>query len=517
MAAESRPPQVASDPTDGQRNAIDAVFRTLDRARDGLQYTMRADERGQVVRVSGGVSWLTGLPGVGLEELVRFDTGALGLVLDLGTESTGVVLLDPETRVEAGLRARRTNRVMDVPVGDALLGRVVDAIGRPLDDGAPIRAQTRRPVERRPPAIMDRAPVDTPLQTGIKVIDALVPIGRGQRELIVGDRQTGKTTVAVDTILNQRDSDMVCVYCAIGQQTASVAKVIAQLRDEGALGFTTVVVATGEDPVGLRYLAPYAATSMAEHMVEEGKDVLIVYDDLTRHARAYRELSLLLRRPPGREAYPGDIFYIHSRLLERAAHLSPDLGGGSLTALPIVETQAENLSAYIPTNLVSITDGQVYLSPRLFRSGQLPAVDVGLSVSRVGGRAQLPAYRSVAGPLRLSYAQFEELERFTRYGAHLEEGRQHDLDRGRRVREIFKQRQGDPRSVLEQLVVLTAVADGVLDDVPAEAVAQVEARIRERSGELEQLGDAVANGDELDDHDRRSVRDLAGDIVRELQ
>jgi F-type H+-transporting ATPase subunit alpha len=517
MTAEPRPPEATPDGTEHERDAIDAVFRTLDRARADMHYEMRPDERGQVVRVSGGVSWLTGLPGVGLEELVRFDTGALGLVLDLGSESAGVVLLDPETHVESGARARRTNRVMDVPVGDALIGRVVDAVGRPLDDKGPIRTSTRRHIERRPPAIMDRAPVDTPLQTGIKVIDALVPIGRGQRELIVGDRQTGKTTVAVDTILNQRDSDMVCVYCAIGQQTASVAKVIAQLRDEGALGRTIVVVATGEDPVGLRYLAPYAATSMAEHVVDEGRDVLIVYDDLTRHARAYRELSLLLRRPPGREAYPGDIFYIHSRLLERAAHLSPDLGGGSLTALPIVETQAENLSAYIPTNLVSITDGQVYLSPRLFRSGQLPAVDVGKSVSRVGGRAQLPAYRSVAGPLRLSYAQFEELERFTRYGAHLEEGRQHELERGRRVREVFKQQQGDPRSVLEQLVVLTAVAEGAFDDVPADAVARMEARMRERSDELDQLGDAVAHGEELDEHDRRSVRELVDELTQELR
>ncbi len=481
-----RPAGTAAD----ERAAIGQALRVVERARVDLDYRIRVDERGHVVRVSGGVTWLRGLPGVGLEELVRFDTGALGLVLDLDAESTGIVLLDPQSQLEAGMGARRTHRVVDVPVGDALLGRVVDALGRPLDDRGPIRTAVRFQVERRPPAIMDRAPVDTPLQTGIKVIDALVPIGRGQRELIAGDRQTGKTAIAVDTILNQHDSDMVCVYCAIGQQAASVAKVIAHLRGAGALRRTIVVVASGDDPVGLRYLAPYAATSMAEHAVGEGRDVLIVYDDLTRHARAYRELSLLLRRPPGREAYPGDIFYVHSRLLERSAHLRDELGGGSLTALPIVETQAENLAAYIPTNLVSITDGQVYLSPRLFRSGQLPAVDVGRSVSRVGGRAQLPAYRAVAGPLRLAYAQFEELERFTRYGAHLEEGRRRELERGRRVREVLKQREGDPRSVLEQILLLTAVADGSLDVVPADLISTVEEGLRGRAGAFEELADS---------------------------
>ncbi len=516
MHRDGPAPQPPSPGAAGDAHAaIDQALRTVGRARAGLGYGLRVDERGRVVQVSGGVSWLHGLPGVGLEELIRFDSGALGLVLDLAAERTGVVLLDPEGGIESGMGARRTYRVADVPVGEALLGRVVDALGRPLDNRGPIRSAVRLPIERRPPAITDRAPVDTPLQTGIKVIDALVPIGRGQRELIVGDRQTGKTTIAFDTILNQHDTDMVCVYCAIGRQAASVAKVIAHLRAAGALRRTIVVVASGEDPVGLRFLAPYAATSMAEHAVGEGRDVLIVYDDLTQHARAYRELSLLLRRPPGREAYPGDIFYIHSRLLERAAHLRDELGGGSLTALPIVETQAENLSAYIPTNLVSITDGQVYLSPRLFRSGQLPAVDVGRSVSRVGGRAQLPAYRSVAGPLRMGYAQFEELERFTRYGAHLEESRQQELERGRRVRQVLRQREGDPRSVLEQLVVLSAVADGALDAVPADRITALEARLRGRARDLHQLADVISSGQELDDYDRRTIRDLVAELLED--
>jgi F-type H+-transporting ATPase subunit alpha len=454
---------------------------------------------------------------VGFEEVVEFDNGALGLALDLDTDEVGVVLLDREQGIQAGMLARRSARVMDVPVGDALLGRVVDPAGRPVDERGPVRGVERRPIERRPPAIMDRAPVQMPLQTGVMAIDALVPIGRGQRELIVGDRQTGKTTIAIDTIVNQRDAEVVCVYCAIGQQTSAVAKVVDELETRGALAHTIVVVATGDDPVGLRYLAPYAATSMAEHFVDTGRDALIVYDDLTRHARSYRELSLLLRRPPGREAYPGDIFYIHSRLLERAARLAPSQGGGSLTALPLVETQAENLSAYIPTNLVSITDGQVYLSPRLFRSGQLPAVDVGRSVSRVGGRAQLPAYRTVGGPLRLAYAQFEELERFTRYGARLEEERRRQLERGRRVREVLLQHQGDPRRVADQIATLVAVTEGALDEIDVPRIAEVVDRLRSRLGELGDFAERIEGGGELTDDDRTAVVELVDRIRSTLR
>ncbi len=482
-------------------------------ALDGFTYRPQATERGVVERNGDGVVRIRGLVGVGFDELVTFDGGILGLALELDRDAVGVVLLDDGTGITAGTSVRRTGRVMDVGVGDALLGRVVDAAGRPLDEAGPIHTTERRRIERRPPAIMERGPVEEPLQTGIKAIDALVPIGRGQRELIVGDRQTGKTTIAVDTIVNQRSTGVVCVYCAIGQQTAGVAKVIAELRAVGAIDHTVVVVASDEDPVGLRYAAPYAATTMAEFFMDDGRDVLIVYDDLTRHARSYRELSLLLRRPPGREAYPGDIFYVHSRLLERAARLRDDAGGGSLTALPIVETQAENLSAYIPTNLVSITDGQVYMSPRLLRSGQLPAIDVGRSVSRVGGRAQQPAYRSLSGSLRLAYTQFEELERFTRYGARLEDERREQLDRGRRVREVLKQAPSDPLSSIEQLAILVAVTEGALDEVAIDDIADVTQRLRERADELTRLADALDNGQRLDDAARRSVVELVEELT----
>ncbi len=492
---------------------VDASSARVVDAVGAFDYRARAVERGVVERNGDGVVRVRGLVGVGFDEVVTFDGGALGLALELERDAVGVVLLDDGTAITAGTPVRRTGRVMDVVVGDALLGRVVDAAGRPLDEAGPIHTTERRRIERRPPAIMERGPVDEPLQTGIKAIDALVPIGRGQRELIIGDRQTGKTTIAVDTIVNQRSTGVVCVYCAIGQQTAAVAKVIAELRDVDAIDHTIVVVASDEDPVGLRYAAPYAATAMAEFFMDDGRDVLIVYDDLTRHARSYRELSLLLRRPPGREAYPGDIFYVHSRLLERAARLRDDVGGGSLTALPIVETQAENLSAYIPTNLVSITDGQVYMSPRLLRRGQLPAIDVGRSVSRVGGRAQRPAYRSLGGTLRLAYTQFEELERFTRYGAHLEDERRAQLDRGRRVRKVLRQAPSDPLSPIEQLAVLIAVADGALDHVPIDDIDDVTERLRERAGELTLLADALDDGSRLGDDIRRSVVDLVEEIT----
>ena len=484
---------------------IDDFFDSIGLSRDGFDYSLSVQDRGVVNSLGDGVVRVGGIDGVGLDEVVRFDTGALGLALELDRDEVGVVLLDHDDGIRAGSIVRRTGRVLDVPVGPALLGRVVDPGGRPLDERGPIRSRVRRRIERRPPEIMDRGPIDTPLQTGIKAIDALVPIGRGQRELIVGDRQTGKSTIAIDTILNQRDNEMICVYCAIGQQGAAVAKVIDQLRRGGALDHTIVVVASGDDPVGLRYTAPYAATTMAEYFVENGADVLIVYDDLTRHARSYRELSLLLRRPPGREAYPGDIFYIHSRLLERSARLRPELGGGSLSALPIVETQAENLSAYIPTNLVSITDGQIYLSPKLFRSGQLPAIDIGRSVSRVGGRAQLPAFRSLGGNLRLSYAQFEELERFTRYGARLESERRSQLERGRRVRSVLRQPPGAPKSVLEQIAMLIGVTEGVFDDVSPDQLPDIEHKLGAHLDELGSLEKTINDGHRLGDDDRRET------------
>jgi F-type H+-transporting ATPase subunit alpha len=378
----------------------------------------------------------------------------------------------------SGDQVERTGRVMDVPVGESLLGRVVDPMGRPLDGQGPIACIRRLPLEREAPHIIDRVPVNVPMQTGIKVIDALIPIGHGQRELIVGDRQTGKTAIAIDAIINQRDQNVVCVYCAIGQHAATVAKVITDLRARGAMNYTTVIVTEGNDAPGLKYIAPYAATSVAEHFMEQGRRVLIVYDDLTHHARAYRELSLLLRRPPGREAFPGDIFYIHSRLLERATHLNERLGGGSLTALPIVETEAQNLTAFIPTNLISITDGQVYLSPNLFGLGVLPAVDIGKSVSRVGGKAQLAAYRLVASDLKLAYAQFEELEIFARFGTRLDESTRKVIEHGRRIRACLRQPQCEPVSVPEQIAVLLALSRGLFDSIPLERMLEAERAVR---------------------------------------
>ncbi|MEO8629476.1 MAG: alternate F1F0 ATPase, F1 subunit alpha, partial [Betaproteobacteria bacterium] len=395
---------------------FDSVFAGMRQARETFAPELRPREVGTITSIATGIAKVSGLPGAGFEEVLRFPGDLYGIAFNLDEYEIGVVLLGDFSRLHAGDEVERRGHVMDVPVGDGLIGRVISPLGRPLDGNGAVISSARRPIERPAPHIMDRAPVTVPLQTGLKVVDALIPVGRGQRELILGDRQTGKTAIAIDTILNQRDHSVLCVYCAIGQRASAVAKAVATLRENGAMDYTVVVVTEGNDPPGLAFIAPYAATSIAEHFMEQGHDVLIVYDDLTQHARAYRELSLLLRRPPGREAFPGDIFYLHARLLERATHLRPELGGGSLTALPIIETEAQDISAYIPTNLISITDGQIYLSPSLFELGVLPAVDVGKSVSRVGGKAQRAAYREVAGNLKLAYAQFEELETFARFG-----------------------------------------------------------------------------------------------------
>lgn len=451
-----------------------SVFAELQQARESFHADLKLQEIGTVISVATGFTRVAGLPGVGVDELLVFPGNVLGIAFNIDPEEVGVVLLGEYAQLQAGDPVQRTGRVMDVRVGDALLGRVIDPLGRPLDGKGSLKSLTRLPIERPAPPIMDRAPVSVPLQTGIKVVDALVPIGRGQRELILGDRQTGKTALAIDTILNQRDQNVICIYCAIGQRASAVAKAIANLRQQDALAYTVVVVTEGNDPPGLAYIAPYAATSIAEFFMEAGRDVLIVYDDLTHHARAYRELSLLLRRPPGREAYPGDIFYIHSRLLERATHLRQELGGGSLTALPIIETEAQDLSAYIPTNLISITDGQIYLSPRLFELGVLPAVDVGKSVSRVGGKAQRAAYREVAGDLKLSYAQFEELESFSRFGARLDQSTRQRLAHGQRIRACLKQPQFAPVSVPAQITVLLALRAGLFDSVALTQIAKAE-------------------------------------------
>ncbi len=467
-------------------------------------------EVGTVIAIGDGIAEVSGLDHVRPDELIRFPAGLYGLASSITEERIGVILLGAEETLHVGADALRTGRAIDVPVGDQLLGRVVDALGQPLDSEGPIAAHARKPVEQPAPAIIDRAPVTTPLQTGIKAVDATIPIGRGQRELILGDRQTGKTTIALDAILNQVSSGVISIYCAIGQRSSAVAGVIATLKAADALKRSIVVAAAGEDASGLQYVAPYAATTMAEHFMRRGHDVLIVYDDLTRHARAYRELSLLLRRPPGREAYPGDIFYIHARLLERATHLKSELGGGSLTALPIIETQAQNLSAYIPTNLISITDGQIYVSPVLFSRGIMPAIDIGLSVSRVGGDAQLAAYRSVAGDLKLAYAQYQELETFSRFGSRLDPDTLAQLERGRRVREVLRQNEHDLVPVGEQIAVLLATTSGLLDKLPVETVAKAEAAIRERIAGEPRLIEAIAGGEAISS-------DLRDDLLAEAR
>jgi F-type H+/Na+-transporting ATPase subunit alpha len=489
--------------------AIDRAFASMAFARDAFVPHFAPREVGHVASVSTGIARVTGLPGVGFEELVEFSNGTLGIAFNVDPDEIGVVLLGEHQGLHAGDEVRRTGRVMDVGVGEALLGRVIDPLGNPLDGLGPVAADSRLAVERPAAPIMDRAPVTVPLQTGLKVVDALIPIGRGQRELILGDRGTGKTAIALDTILNQRGKNVVCVYCTIGQRASAVAKAVANLRDRGAMEFTVVVVAEGSDPPGLSYLCPYAATSIAEHFMEQGRDVLIVYDDLTQHARAYRELSLLLRRPPGREAFPGDIFYIHSRLLERSTHLGSERGGGSLTALPIIETEAQNIAAYIPTNLISITDGQIYLSPSLFALGVLPAVDVGKSVSRVGGKAQRAAFRAVAGDLKLAYAQFEELETFARFGARLDESTRKIIEHGRRIRSCLKQDEFAPVSVPAQIAVLLSLTAGLLDPVSLDRMPEAEIAIQlAADGMDEAIRTRLESGDKLDDQDRKSILDI---------
>lgn len=466
------------------QNGITQAFVEMDDVRRGFHPSLTQREVGTVLSITSGIARVAGLPNVGFEELVLFPGDVAGIVFNVDEEALGVVLLGDYDHLRAGDEVERTGRVVDTPVGDGLIGRVVDPLGRVLDELGPLQAETRLPIERSAPPIMDRLPVTVPLQTGIKVIDALIPIGRGQRELLVGDRQTGKTAIAIDAILNQRDQNVLCIYCAIGQRTSSVAKVVAHLREAGAMAYSVVVVAEGSDAPGLSYVAPYAATSIAEHFMSKGRDVLMVYDDLTAHARAYREISLLLRRPPGREAFPGDIFYIHSRLLERATHLRPESGGGSLTALPIIETESQNISAYIPTNLISITDGQIYLSPTLFELGQLPAVDVGKSVSRVGGKAQRPAYHSISGSLKLAYAQFSELETFARFGTRLDEITHRTITHGERIRACLGQAQSTPLSAAEQVIVLSALVNGLFDNVPIERMAEAQTVVTKAVGSV---------------------------------
>ncbi|TDB68280.1 alternate F1F0 ATPase, F1 subunit alpha [Arundinibacter roseus] len=495
---------------------IDRAFEALENSRENHDFTLSIKETGFITSVSTGIVRVNGLPGVGFEELLKFPNGLFGIAYNLDEHEIGVILLGEDSLLHVGDQVERTGRVTDIAVGNALIGRVINPLGEAMDNKGEILTGQRLPIERPAHAIMDRQAVSVPLQTGIKVIDALIPIGRGQRELILGDRQTGKTAIAMDTILNQRDKNVICIYCAIGQRASSVAKVRANLEENGAMDYTIMVVTEGNNSPGLKYICPYAATSIAEYFMEQGRDVLIVYDDLTNHARAYRELSLLLRRPPGREAFPGDIFYIHSRLLERSTRLSAKLGGGSITALPIIETEAQNISAYIPTNLISITDGQIYLSPKLFELGILPAVDVGKSVSRVGGKAQLPAYRAIAN-LKLDYAQFEELESFSRFGTRMDENTMKIIEHGKRIRICLKQQELHPMSVPEQFIVLLALTAGILDRIPVEKMQQAQDALIEsvRLIPADTLENLFANK-KLPDQHRQVLLNIAEEVLQSV-
>ena len=459
---------------------------------------IKVEDVGRIVSITGPIAQASGLASIGAEELIQCEDGTLGMVASLGAETTGIILFGQAKGVRAGMEVKGLKRVVDVEVGASLIGRVFTAAGVPLDEKGALGGEKRRAIEHPAPAIMDRAPVITPLETGIKVVDTMIPIGKGQRELILGDRQTGKTALALDAICNQRGKDVICIYTAIGRRESAIARVLHELEKNGAFDYTLVLVAGGEDGPGLQFITPYAATTLGEYFMEQGRDVLIVYDDLTRHARSYRELSLLLERPPGREAYPGDIFYIHSRLLERSTHLRPELGGGSLTALPIIETEEQNLSSYIPTNLISITDGQIYLSPQLFARGMLPAVDVGKSVSRVGGKAQKQDFRDLVGELKLSYSQFEELETFARFATRLDEETRKSLDRGRRLREVLRQKRYHPLQDFEQIIVMLALINGLFDPLPPELVAQAEKELCEMAvSRLSQICADISSGKEL--------------------
>jgi len=497
------------------KDELDGWLRKAAQDLRARQPAPRLEQIGVTERVGDGVATLTGLPEARLDGLLVFEGGVPGLVVALEPESIGCILLGPDQDVTAGSRVADTGDVIRVPVGEALLGRVVNALGIPLDGGPVIVAERYDVVEKSGPSVVERALVTEPLHTGLTVIDALLPLGRGQRELVIGDRSTGKTAITVDAIIHQRSSDVVCIYVAVGQRGSSVNHVIESVRRRGAFERCIFVVGEADDPPGLQWLAPYAACSMAEYFMDRGRHALIVIDDLTKHAAIYRQLSLLLRHPPGREAYPGDIFYIHSRLLERSAKLNDERGGGSLTALPIAETQAGNLSAYIPTNLVSITDGQIYLEPKLFHEGQRPAVNVGKSVSRVGGKTQSPALRNLAQDLRLKYAQFLELEVFTRFGGVVDERSRKTIDHGRRIRAVLCQPQLDPIPLGEQTVLLIALNEGILDGIALEQVEDFRRKLRawlDRNGR--DVRARLETGQQLAEVDRMALladlRALAG-------
>ena len=483
-------------------------------------YSLDVDvtEVGTVVSVGDGIARIHGIEGAMSTEMLEFPNGVYGIALNLEESSVGAVLLGETTKIKEGDTVKRTGRVISVPVGDEMIGRVVDALGQPIDGKGPIATSETAPIEKIAPGVVDRQPVKEPLQTGLKAIDAMVPIGRGQRELIIGDRQTGKTAVAVDAIINQKGLDVICIYNAIGQKQSTIAQVVRTLDENGAMDYTIVVAAAASDPAPQLYISPYSACTIGEHFRDSGRHVLCVYYDLSKHAQAYREISLLLRRPPGREAYPGDVFYLHSRLLERAAKLSAEQGGGSLTALPIIETQAGDLSAYIPTNVISITDGQIFLQSDLFHQGIRPAIDVGNSVSRVGGAAQVRAMRQVAGTLRIDLAQFRELEAFSQFGSDLDKATQNQLNRGRRLVEILKQSQYQPLSVERQVLILFAGANGYLDNIEESDVSDYERQLYEffevrHSAIIETLNEQKKMDDDLKTAITQAVEEFTTQFV----
>jgi F-type H+-transporting ATPase subunit alpha len=470
------------------RISPDEITKILKERIEGYEKKANLEETGRVVQVGDAIASVYGLKKVKANEIVEFENGTLGIALNLEEDIVGVVALGRFSNIHEGSIVKRTGKIISVPVGKGLLGRVVNPLGQPLDGKGSIKTEAVRDIEVKAPGVIERQPVDTPLQTGLKSIDAMIPIGRGQRELIIGDRQTGKTQIALDTIINQKGKGVYCVYVAIGQKAAGVARIVNQLEQHGAMEYTTIVLASASDPASMLYIAPYAGCSIGEFFMYNGENALVVYDDLTKHAAAYRELSLLLRRPPGREAYPGDVFYLHSRLLERAARMNDNLGGGSLTALPIIETQANDMSAYIPTNVISITDGQIYLESGLFYSGFRPAINIGLSVSRVGGAAQIKAMKQTAGTLRIDLAQFRELESFSQFASELDEATRNQLLRGEKLMEVLKQKQFSPMPVEEQVVVLFSGVGGYLDDIETEKIGKFEEELlrtfRTQYGEL---------------------------------
>ena len=498
-------------------NAVrpDEVSAILKRELENFEQKADVYDVGTVLQVGDGIARVYGLEKVMAGELVEFPNNVMGMVLNLEEDNVGVILFGDETHIKEGDLVKRTNRIVEIPTGDGMLGRVVSPLGQPLDGKGKITADQYIPVERKALGVIQRQPVKEPLATGIKAIDSMIPIGRGQRELIIGDRQTGKTAVAIDTIINQKGKDVICVYVAIGQKASTVMRVIQILEKNGAMDYTIVVSANASEPAPLQYLAPYAGAAMGEFFRDNGRHALVVYDDLSKHAWAYRQVSLLLRRPPGREAYPGDVFYLHSRLLERAAKLSDDLGGGSLTALPIIETQAGDVSAYIPTNVISITDGQIFLETDLFYSGIRPAINAGISVSRVGGNAQIKAMKQVAGRLRLDLAQYRELEAFAKFGSDLDKTTQQQLARGQRLMEILKQGQYQPMSFEEQIVVIFAATNGYVDEVPVEAIGRFESSFLEYlKVKAPNLMPDIAAKKEITDEIRKKLEESIVDFLK---